>query len=1068
MLMSAVPSVSVFAEDTSECYPYTLFASSNDDGAITVNAGNFCVNGNVAVNGTITSSGNMNINGTKTEEAGLEMMYIFDRLDATYFSSDNVEFHEEDYTLEEMNINVNSPLEVIGEAELTGNININSALKALKNVELYGEVKNTNNSVIYSKYGDIIIDSANVNLNGLVYAPFGNVVITAQNLNLNNVVIIANTITLNCPNVNANYSSSAAKLVGTVSEPLDIPVEEWTYMKDENENDFPDFFEDVCNWDILKDTDNDLIPDAVEIWLGSNQLLLDSDEDGLDDYYEFFISLTDLTKSDTDENGISDGDEDLDFDGLVNSQEYELKSHPLYLDSDGDGLNDYEETQIYMTNPNLKDTDEDGAFDNWEIKNGYNPNEHNELFSINASDASENVTATVSLNVSGEQVESLSVKKLENSIMFSDSMPGYIDCPFNFSIDGIFEQATITFIFNEELLNDETFVPAVYYYNEDTQLLEELPTEINGNTATAITTHFSTYILLNKTKYNSAWQIIKSSNNKSNISTINLAFVVDTSGSMNATKLHVAKNVIKTFTSKISNNTITTNLSLISFSNEAHVIRGLSNDYESFLNGVNSLTSGGGTAIYSGLDKAITTLNPIGINYSNKYDAIILLTDGYDEPTVDYSVYENYILKAKKAGINIYTVGVGTIDELLLDKLSKNTDGKSFFADNVANLYTIYENIESEIIDYTTDSNNDGISDYYTKLLCDGTLRIGTQYNMFKDISYEEFNSNDDYDLDGIKNKDEIKIITDENTNRVYIQLISNPVKKDSDNDGILDNLDRAPLDATMGIIAYQTEADDYKLKQLKLFERPDDFKYADKSLENLLSIQYMDLADFNKKEDYYKETWKSLIRLASSGDLENVASDMVDHFLDGTGTDYNNPILTKEISNHKNTEKYAEAFSEQFNKFIAENNGDLTSLNYYNYDNRQNAPLVKKMKTEIENGNKNLNEPTFTEIFSGLGICVDSLYGNRVEVISYEFDGTNYKYKLKFTMYDIYGLNEDDLTKGTKIHPPFGSVNLPNLNIGSGFKSWYILQHLDDYNGAYQPYINYMTFEKIFEGSIS
>ena len=74
MLVSAVPPVSVFAENTSGCYPYTLFASSTDEGAITVNAGNFCVNGNVAVNGTISSSGNMNINGVREEEAGLEML----------------------------------------------------------------------------------------------------------------------------------------------------------------------------------------------------------------------------------------------------------------------------------------------------------------------------------------------------------------------------------------------------------------------------------------------------------------------------------------------------------------------------------------------------------------------------------------------------------------------------------------------------------------------------------------------------------------------------------------------------------------------------------------------------------------------------------------------------------------------------------------------------------------------------------------------------------------------------------------------------------------------------------
>lgn len=50
MTVSAIPIVSSHAEESAEPYPYTMFAASSDDGAITVNAENFCVNGNVATN----------------------------------------------------------------------------------------------------------------------------------------------------------------------------------------------------------------------------------------------------------------------------------------------------------------------------------------------------------------------------------------------------------------------------------------------------------------------------------------------------------------------------------------------------------------------------------------------------------------------------------------------------------------------------------------------------------------------------------------------------------------------------------------------------------------------------------------------------------------------------------------------------------------------------------------------------------------------------------------------------------------------------------------------------------
>ena len=54
MTVSAIPIVSAHAEENLEPYPYTMFAASNEEGAITINAGNFCVNGNVSTNGTIT------------------------------------------------------------------------------------------------------------------------------------------------------------------------------------------------------------------------------------------------------------------------------------------------------------------------------------------------------------------------------------------------------------------------------------------------------------------------------------------------------------------------------------------------------------------------------------------------------------------------------------------------------------------------------------------------------------------------------------------------------------------------------------------------------------------------------------------------------------------------------------------------------------------------------------------------------------------------------------------------------------------------------------------------------
>ena len=259
MALSAIPIASVNAEKTvsTEPYPYTMFAASYDEGAVTINAENFCVNGNVATNGTIVSSGNININGMKTENVNEEMLYVQKKLNYSYFSGDNVEMYTDDYTLEEQNININNPMDVNGTLEMTGNINLNSGIKAFEDVSLNGEVKNTNNSVIFSEKGDININTSNTNFSGLIYAPYGDIVIDTDNLNLNNVVIIGQTITLDCPSINANYSTYAAELVGTES---DVDVELYAFGEYDSEANIIDieWFSNYsdCSYEIWTSADN--------------------------------------------------------------------------------------------------------------------------------------------------------------------------------------------------------------------------------------------------------------------------------------------------------------------------------------------------------------------------------------------------------------------------------------------------------------------------------------------------------------------------------------------------------------------------------------------------------------------------------------------------------------------------------------------------------------------------------------------------------------------------------------------------------------------------------------------
>lgn len=730
--VSMIPTLPAMAEEA-ERYPYTLFAASSEEGAITVNAGNFCVNGNVAANGTIVSSGNMNINGTKIENADLDMIYIFDKIDSKYFNGNNVEEHTEDYVLDELNINITTPTEVLGEAELTGNININTALKAFENITLNGEVKNTNDSVIFSKYGDIVIDSTNVNLNGLVYAPFGSVEVKAMNLNLNNVVIkvhcldfnnvviIADSILLDCPNVNANYSTNAADFVGTVSEPLNIPKDEWQYMKDENENGLPDFFEDFDNWEKLADTDGDGLPDSIEEYLGSDVNNTDTDGDGLGDYYEVFGTYTDPTMADTDENGVNDGDEDFDEDGLTNLEEYLNNTYPYIADSDNDGLSDGDEVNKYGTDPLNADTDGDELEDGDEIILGTNPlkqdtndngiidskEKFQQTFTHKVKNEDCAVTEViVDMECTGNINKTTSVESIMGVDYLCSEVVGLVGEPFEIETTSEFDTATLTFVIDKSKLGDTEFDNLMFlWYDEDTRVFRDLATnyDAENSTVTVETTHFSKYMIVNSTEWFKAWRNapVYETEISGAYSSFDTVLALDFSGSMSSSEKAMAKKAALSYIETMKPGDRT---AIVTYGNNANVILELTDDITALkacLNGY--LSSDGGTSFTSAVNVSANALNKS--TASNKI--IILMSDGQ-------SSISDSTLNALDSDIVIHTIGLRTgYYDLTLRNIASKTGGEYYKATSASELVDIYTDIGLTNSSIGEDTDGDGLADIF-------------------------------------------------------------------------------------------------------------------------------------------------------------------------------------------------------------------------------------------------------------------------------------------------------------------------------------------------------------------
>lgn len=115
------------------------------------------------------------------------------------------------------------------------------------------------------------------------------------------------------------------------------------------------------------DEDGDNVDNFIEGLFGTDSTKDDTDGDGLSDYIEIYKSDTDPILKDTDENGVEDGDEDLDGDGLTNLEEVKFGTSLRKVDTDMDGLNDYDEINVYLTDPLNVDTDEDGLLDGDEV-----------------------------------------------------------------------------------------------------------------------------------------------------------------------------------------------------------------------------------------------------------------------------------------------------------------------------------------------------------------------------------------------------------------------------------------------------------------------------------------------------------------------------------------------------------------------------------------------------------------------------------------------------------------------------------------------------------------------------
>lgn len=411
------------------------------------------------------------------------------------------------------------------------------------------------------------------------------------------------------------------------------------------------------------DSDNDGIIDTEEAKLGTNPKLIDSDFDGLSDYYEINISKTDPLKADTDDDGLNDGNE------------LELGLEPLKADSKGDGLKDGDRNLVYTLN-----------------------NEDNNI--------------VVEINGTGN-IASTTSEVFDNSTL--KSMDGILGKLYSFNTDGKLESAKVTIKYDtEELLEnnmDENNL-SLYYFDLENKTFEMVPTEVDINNKTIVSNlkHFSSYVVADKTKINTN-------------QVVDIMFIIDNSVSMYTEKqminrgynsstgavgndetfkrLTLSKQLVDMFTGNYKFSVAEFSgdyANLINFSDNKNDIKDAISLMEKEFN-----TDLDGTNIINALKKGIN-------EFANDYDGhyVILLTDG-NNTEGNLSFFKNSIIQsAKDKNVRICIIGLGNnIDTNDLSDIATETGCKLYSAAKDDSLDEIYSLVASDINYNLFDTNDD-------------------------------------------------------------------------------------------------------------------------------------------------------------------------------------------------------------------------------------------------------------------------------------------------------------------------------------------------------------------------
>lgn len=532
------------------------------------------------------------------------------------------------------------------------------------------------------------------------------------------------------------------------------------------------------------DADADSVPDYLEMLYGSSAENKDSDGDGLSDYIEIFMTITNPIAADTDENGIPDGEEDADLDGLTNIREIELGTNLTKADTDSDGLTDAEELGVHMTNPLSGDSDADGAWDGLEVSMGTDPLAADESFAVTrtAEDTGDTVTVSVNATLPGAQIETLSVEAVDGNILFPTNMPGYMGKAYTVGAEGVLEDAVLSFTFDAAGVGKGA-QPRIFRYDENTHRLEPMKTTIEGYTASVAAEPSGTYILIDQAalraarNWEEAWEI------SDPYAKAEIVLVIDHFANMDMEEDEKLRLAVGELIDKLPQGS---KMGVIWAGSGTELLtQSVTTDQEDAgdIQPNSTAQASGETRIQAALRNGFDLFES---TQSDVLKIMVVLSGNSGETDIHTAA----VAAAAEKNVRIYTVGLGSDNASFTESLkpmAETTGGAFFRAVETIDLGSIFRDINKRI-DLNIDSDGDTIPNYYEDHMF-GINGVQIMLNKYKA----------DTDGDGLADNEELshEVVYSEDRTMAYVVgvMASAPAQTDTDYDGIADASDQAPAD---------------------------------------------------------------------------------------------------------------------------------------------------------------------------------------------------------------------------------------------------------------------------------